>query len=100
MVFTSGFVPIAALVVLREDPGSAEFVLTLVGLLAFWCGPILTSRFLAEPVYDIFLNWEIDAPPEDWLKARERYFRINMIRGLGSVVAFICFVMALSLATP
>ncbi len=98
MVFTSGFVPIVALVVLREDPSSAEFVLTLVGLLAFWCGPILTSRFLAEPVYDIFLNWEIDAPPEDWLKARERYFRINVIRGLGSVVAFICFVMALSLA--
>ena len=99
MVFTSGFVPIAALVVLREDPGSAEFVLTLVGLLAFWCGPILTSRFLAEPVYDIFLNWEIDAPPEDWPKARERYFRINAIRGLGSVIAFICFVVALGLPT-
>jgi uncharacterized membrane protein len=100
MVFTSGFGPIVALVVLREDPGSAAFVLTLVGLLAFWCGPILTSRFLAEPIYDIFLSWEIDAPPEDWLTARERYFRINAIRGLGSVIAFICFVMALSLATP
>jgi len=86
--------------VLRDVPGSAAFVLTLVGLLALWCGPILTSRFLAEPIYDIFLSWEIAALPEDWLTARERYFRINLIRGLGSVIAFICFVMALSLATP
>jgi hypothetical protein len=100
MVLTSGFVPILALVVLRDHPGSAAFVLTLVGLVAFWGGPILTSRFFAEPIYDIFLSWEIDAPPEDWLRARERYFRINAIRGLGSVTAFICFVVALSLATP
>jgi hypothetical protein len=35
------------------------------------------------------MSWEIDAPPEDWPKARERYFRINAIRGLGSVIAFI-----------
>jgi hypothetical protein len=100
MVFTSGFVPIAALVVLRDYPGSAAFMLTLVGLLAFWCGPILTSRFFAEPIYDVFLSWEIDAPPEDWLKARKRYFRINAIRGLGSAIAFICVVVALSLPTP
>jgi uncharacterized membrane protein len=100
MVLTSGFVPIAALVVLRAHPGSAAFVLTLVGLVAFWCGPILTSRFFAEPIYDIFLGWEIDAPPEDWQRARERYFRMNAIRGLGSVTAFICFVVALGFPTP
>jgi hypothetical protein len=100
MVLTSGFVPIAALIVLRENPGSAAFLLTLLGLLAFWCGPILTSRFFAQPIYGVFLSWEIDAPPEDWLRAREGYFRINVIRGLGSVTAFICFVVALSLPTP
>ena len=35
MVLTSGFVPIALLVMLRENPGSPTFVLTMFGLLAF-----------------------------------------------------------------
>ena len=97
MVLTSGFVPIVAL---REHVGSAAFLLTLLGLLAFWCGSILPSTFIAQPIYGVFLSWEIDAPPEDWLRARERYFRVNGLRGLGSVTAFICFVVALSLPTP
>ena len=97
MVLTSGFVPIVAL---REHVGSAAFLLTLLGLLAFWCGSILPSTFIAQPIYGVFLSWEIDAPPEDWLRARERYFRLNAVRGLGSVTAFICFVVALSLPTP
>jgi uncharacterized membrane protein len=94
MVLTSGFVPIAVLVMLRENPGSPSFVLTLLGLLAFWCGPVLTSRFVAEPVYGVFMSWEADAPPQDWREARERYFRANVVRGLGSAVAFVCFVIA------
>ena len=95
MVLTSGFVPIAVLVMLRENPGGPAFVLTAVGLLAFWCGPILTSRFVAEPVYGEFMSWEVDAPPKDWRDARDRYFRANVVRGLGSALAFVCFVTAL-----
>jgi uncharacterized membrane protein len=94
MVLTSGFVPIAVVVMLRENPGSPSFVLTLLGLLAFWCGPVLTSRFVAEPVYGVFMSWEAGAPPQDWREARERYFRANVVRGLGSAVAFVCFVIA------
>jgi hypothetical protein len=94
MVLISGFVPIAVLVMLRENPGSPSFVLTLLGLLAFWCGPVLTSRFVAQPVYGVFMSWEADAPPQDWREARERYFRANVVRGLGSAVAFVCFVIA------
>jgi hypothetical protein len=100
MVLTSGFVPIAALLALREHVGSAAFLLTLVGLLAFWCGSILPSTFIAQPVYGVFMGWDIDAPPQDWRVARDRYFRVNVVRGLGSVTAFICFVVALSLPTP
>ena len=100
MVLTSGLVPIAVLILLREHPGSGAFVLTVVGLLAFWAGPILTSRFLAEPLYDVFVGWDADAPPDDWRRARERYFRINVVRGLCSVTAFVCFVVALGLPTP
>ena len=95
MVLISGFVPIAVLVILmRENPGSPTYLLTLLGLLAFWCGPVLTSRFVAQPVYGVFMSWEADAPPQDWREARERYFRANVIRGLGSAVAFVCFVVA------
>jgi hypothetical protein len=93
MVLTSGFVPIAVLVLMRESPGSAAFVLTAVGLLAFWCGSILPSTFIAQPLYGVFMSWEIDGPPQDWREARDRYFRVNVVRGLGSAVALVCFVI-------
>lgn len=86
MVLTSGFVPIAVLVMLRENPGSPSFVPTLMGLLAFWCGPVLISRLVAQPVYGVFMSWKVDAPPQDWWEARDRYFRANVVRGLGSAL--------------
>jgi len=94
MVLVSGFAPVAVLVMLRESVGSAAFVLTAAGLLAFWCGSILPSTFVAQPVYKVFMSWEIDAPPQDWREARDRYFRVNVVRGLGSALAFVCFVIA------
>ncbi len=100
MVIASGAVPIAALVLLRENPGSLAFVLTAVGLLAFWCGSILPSHFFAQPLYGVFLSWEPDVPPKDWQRARDRYFRLNVVRGLGSGIAFVCFVIAVGLPTP
>jgi hypothetical protein len=93
MVLVSGFAPVAVLVMLRESAGSAAFVLTAVGLLAFWCGSILPSTFFAQPLYGVFMSWGIDAP-QDWREERERYFRLNVIRGLGSALAFVCFVGA------
>jgi hypothetical protein len=94
MVLVSGLAPIVVLVTLRDDPDSSAFLLTTAGLLAFWCGPILTSRFVAQPLYGVFLGWKTDAPPPDWREARDRYFRANVVRGLGSAVAFVCFVIA------
>ncbi len=98
MVLTSGFAPVAVLVTLRGDPGDPPFVLTAVGLLAFWCGSILPSTFVAQPLYGVFLGWELDAPPRDWQTARDRYFRLNVVRGLGSGLAFLLFVIAAMLA--
>jgi hypothetical protein len=100
MVIVSGTAPIVALVMMRGNPGSLAFVLTLLGLLAFWCGSILPSRFVAEPLYSVFLSWQTDAPPKEWQRARDRYFRLNVVRGLGSAVAFVCFVISLGLPTP
>lgn len=94
MVLTSGIAPVAVLAMLRENPGGPSFVLTAIGLLAFWCGSILPSTFIAQPLYGVFLGWELDAPPPDWQAARDRYFHVNVVRGLGSAVAFVCFVIA------
>jgi hypothetical protein len=80
---------------MRESPGSPIFVLTALGLLAFWCGPILTSHLFAEPVYGVFLSWESDGPPRGWQTARDRYFRLNVVRGLDPPLVFVCFVTAL-----
>jgi hypothetical protein len=94
IVLVSGFAPVAVLMMMRESLGSAAFMLTVAGLLAFWCGSILPSTFFAQPLYGVFLSWEPDAPPKDWREARDRYFRLNVVRGLGSAVAFVCFVGA------
>ena len=94
MVLTSGLAPVAVLVMLRESPGSLAFGLTAAGLLAFWCGSMLPSTFLAQPLYGVFMSWEIDAPPHDWGEARNRYFRLNVVRGLGSALALVCFIIA------
>src|ERR671916_337107 len=94
MVLVSGLAPVAVLGVVRERAGGLAFVLTAVGLLAFWCGSILPSTFVAQPLYGVFMSWGIDAPPQDWREARDRYFRINVVRGLGSAIAFVCFVIA------
>jgi hypothetical protein len=45
------------LVMLRENPGSPSFLLIAAGLLACWCGPVLTSRFVAQPVYGVFMSF-------------------------------------------
>jgi hypothetical protein len=94
MVLISGLTPVAVLVMLRENLGSPSFVLSAIGLLAFWCGSILPSTFIAQSLYGVFMSWEIDAPPQDWREARERYFRVNVVRGTGSAIAFVCFVIA------
>jgi hypothetical protein len=62
MVLISGLTPLAVLVMMHESPGSPSFVLTTIGLLAFWCGSILPSTFIAQPLYGVFMSWEIDAP--------------------------------------
>ena len=98
LVVTSVLAPAAALVLLRGSAGGPAFILTLLGLVAFVAGPVLVSRFSVEPLYDVFLGWNADSPPEDWRKARDRYFRLNVLRGLGSGAAFVLFLTGLALA--
>jgi hypothetical protein len=89
--------PIAALFMLRESAGGLTFVLVLAGWMAFVAGAVLVSRFFAEPIYNVFLSWKTQSPPENWREARDRYFRLNVIRGLGSGTAFVLFLVSLPL---
>ena len=86
--------PILALVGLRGDPSGAPFILTAAGLAATVSGPLLTSRFLAEPNYNVILSWDPDAVPSDGPVARERYFRLNWIRAVLTWTAFALFLAA------
>jgi len=86
--------PIVALVGLRGDPSGAPFILTAAGLAATVSGPLLTSKFLAEPNYEVILGWDPDAVPSDWPVARERYFRLNWIRAVLTWIAFALFLAA------
>ena len=97
---TSLLAPVAALILLREHTDTAMFWLTLAGWLAFLAGPILGSRFVAEPLYDVMLSWDAHQPPADWLATRARYYRINAIRTTGSLAALVLFVAALGQPTP
>ena len=63
-------------------------------------GPILTSRFAAEPLYDVMLGWDADDPPPGWQAARDRYYRINAVRMSSSLIAFALLTAALAQPTP
>jgi hypothetical protein len=97
LVITSIPAPVVVLFLLRESAGSMAFLLTLAGLVSFIAGPVLVSRYFVEPVYDVFLSWEVQSPPENWRAARDRYFGLNVIRGLGSGTAFVPLLISLSL---
>lgn len=86
--------PAVALIGLRHEPTEAPFVLTALGFAATVAGPLLTSRFLAEPNYEVILGWDLEAVPADWRTARARYFRLNWIRAGLTWVAFALFVAA------
>jgi hypothetical protein len=86
--------PVVALVGLWEQPSGAPFTLTAIGLAATVAGPLLTSRYFAEPNYEVILSWDPDAVPSDWRIARDRYFRLNWIRAALTWIAFALFVAA------
>ena len=86
--------PVVALVGLGREPIGAPFVLTALGLAVVVAGPLLTSRFAAEPNYDLMLSWDPAAPPPDWRAARARWVRLNWVRSTATWVALVLFVVA------
>jgi hypothetical protein len=84
-VFGLLLAPIAALITLAGDPGSAPFVLTAIGLVLTIAGPLLVSNRLAEPNYDVMLAWDPDAVPADWEATRRALLRTQLDPGCGDL---------------
>ncbi|MFC6161126.1 hypothetical protein [Kribbella jiaozuonensis] len=94
-----GIGPIVALVLLRDDPGSASFVLTAIGLVIVLIGVYIVSNVWKTPQYKVILSWDPDALPASWEADRQRYFTINWLQLATTWSAFILFLVAL-LALP
>ena len=86
--------PAVALVGLWDDPGGTPFVLTALGLGLTVAGPLLVSRFGAEPNYDVILSWDPAAMPADWRGVQRRWLALNWIRGALTWTAFALFLTA------
>jgi hypothetical protein len=87
--------PIAALVLLWDDPGSTSFVLTAIGLGIVFLGVIIVSNVWKTPHYKVMLAWNPEAMPPNWEAGREKYFTINWIQFVTTWSAFALFIAAL-----
>ena len=88
-------VPIIALIMLWDDPGSSSFILTATGLGIILVGIWLVSNVWKTPTYNAILAWEPAALPSDWEAGRQRYFTINWIQLAVTWSAFALFLVAL-----
>ena len=87
--------PTVALVSLRDDPVSAPFVLTAIGVAIVIVGVYVVSNVWKEPLYDVMLAWDSEAMPAGWAAGRRRYFAINWIQAAATWTVFGLFLVAL-----
>jgi hypothetical protein len=87
--------PIVALVLLWDDPGSAAFILTAIGLGVVLIGIWLVSNAWKTPTYKMILALDPEALAPDWGSVRQRYFTINWIQMVATWAAFALFLVAL-----
>jgi hypothetical protein len=87
--------PIVALMTLWDDPSSASFVLTAIGLAIVIVGVYIVSNVCKEPHYDVMLAWDPEAMPANWDAGRRRYFALNWIQLAATWTAFGLFLAAL-----
>lgn len=90
--------PAASLAFLGDDPGSASFVLTAIGLAIVVVGILVVSNAWKTPTYNRILAWDPDALPAGWEADRRRYFTINWLQLATTWTAFTLFLTALALA--
>jgi hypothetical protein len=89
--------PIVTLILLRDDPSSASFVLTAIGLGVVIVGVDIVSNVWKTPTYNLILSWHPEALPADWQAGQRRYFTINGLQLLATWSSFALFLVALAL---
>jgi hypothetical protein len=86
--------PIVALVVLWDDRSSVSFVLTAIALGLVVICVFVVSNVWKEPLYDVILAWDPDAPAATWEDERRRYFTINWVQMLSTWAVFVLLLVA------
>lgn len=87
--------PIVALVGLRRRVGSRAFALTATGFSLFAVGVMVFTVTLNVPINRYIQTWSVESPPDDWEQDSDRWDALNWIRTPISVVAFLCYLLAL-----
>ena len=83
----------AAAIVRRGD--STRFGLLAVAAVCFLTGGLIT-RFLNQPINAIVITWHTDAPPANWTRMRDEWWRWHLARlsaGLGGLSLLIAAIL-------
>jgi uncharacterized membrane protein len=100
VLIIAGVAPIVVLVMLRKQARSRLFLLTLAGWLLFGFGVMVYTIVFNVPINNYILTWDVAAPPDDWANARDRWNMFNTIRTPISILATLCFLLALMVPIP
>jgi uncharacterized membrane protein len=96
LMLVSVFAPIPALFGIYQASNWLAFALVSIGIIIFFIGMFLVSRFFNEPLYDKILGWTAKTPPADWEAARQQWHILNLVRVCASGIAFVVFLIAIN----
>jgi uncharacterized membrane protein len=87
---------VAAAIVGGAGSTGAEIAFRWAGVLALLVWTVATF-FGTVPINEAALDWDLDAPPNDWKASVDRWERLNTVRTWAAVAAFACFVVTAAL---
>ncbi|BAY08798.1 DUF1772 domain-containing protein [Calothrix sp. NIES-2098] len=96
LMLVSLLAPIPALVGIYQSANWLAFGLISIGIVIFFIGMFLVSRFFNEPLYDQIMGWSANNPPPDWEAARKQWHILNLVRVCASGTAFIMFLITIN----
>jgi uncharacterized membrane protein len=89
----TGLVTIASVVLGRAD--RTRVLLLLAAVVCFMAAALIT-RFLNQPINAIVMTWAVDAPPTNWTRFRDEWWRWHLLR-LVAGLAGLCLLIAATL---
>ena len=69
----------------NDRPATVLFVVAALLLI----GAGLITRFCNQPINGVVMTWNASAPPADWERLRDEWWRWHVIRTLLGIVAFV-----------